>query len=330
MQSLVSQPAATSINIIHSFMRSFHGGSILIGVCLGAAITGILNSFMLTSFSSLVKQELSLPTMVTLQAETEPPKAPLFPDSCPSATISAFDKIYKTGMWWGKIQPLTAFYSNATLPSVRRKSASGKGSDLGIATSTSLRIIQKVIRDHNVTSMIDIPCGDANWIFDARETDSLKLYIGLDIVRAVIDVNKQRFAHHSNKIFRVWDGSICPLPRYVLGGKHDDRSVDLVHSRDVLQHLPLDQAVQFICNVFLSGARFFVTTTFPNGGNNNISGGDYYRNDLFSHPFNLMREGAACTPTHPRVEPDDTCVFDLTQPWIATWIKSKNCGGVLV
>jgi hypothetical protein len=251
----------------------------------------------------------------------------LVPDSCPSAAISAFDKIYKEGGWLAKIQPFTAFYSNATYPAVQRKSASGAGSDLGNATSTSLQIIQKVIVDHNVTGMIDLPCGDANWIFDARETDSLELYIGLDIVRAVIDVNNQLFAHHSNKQFRVWDGSKCPLPRYVLGGK--DRSVDLVHSRDVLQHLPLDQAIQFVCNVFLSGARFFVTTTFPKGRNKNIPMGEFYHNDLFSHPFNFKRDAAACTPTHPSMEPDDTCVFDLTQAWVTTWIKNKNCGGAL-
>jgi hypothetical protein len=303
-------------------MRSLHGGSFLVGVCIGAAITGMLAvGFLLF--------EKELPTAVTLQAETElldlgQPKLSLFPDSCPSATISAFDKIYETGMWNGKIQPLTAFYSNAALPAVVRKSASGPGSDLGHSTSTSLRILQKAIRDHNVTSMIDIPCGDVNWIFDAWETDSLKLYIGMDIVRAVIDANNQRLAHHSNKIFRVWDGSKCPMPRLV-DDHGEDRSVDLVHSRDVLQHLPLDEAVQFICNVLMSGARFFVTTTYPRGSNRNIRAGDWYQNNLFSDPFNLPRD-AACEPTHPESEPDHTCIFDLTQPWVTTWIKSKNCG----
>ena len=229
---------------------------------------------------------------------------------------------------------MKAFYSNAAFPAVPRKSASGEGSNLGPATVTSLRILQKVIRDYNITSMIDIPCGDANWIFDAWETDSLMLYIGLDNVRAVIDVNHQRFAHHANKEFRVWDGSNCPLPRYHVlgsssGGNAPPRSapVDLVHSRDVLQHLPLDQAVQFLCNVFMSGARFFVTTTYPNGDNSKISQGRNYRNDLFSHPFNLMRDETACTPTHPSVEDDETCVFDLTQPWVTTWIKNEKCGG---
>ena len=44
-----------------------------------------------------------------------------------------------------------------------RKSASGHGSDLGVATSESLRFLSDAIRQYNVTSMIDVPCGDANW-----------------------------------------------------------------------------------------------------------------------------------------------------------------------
>jgi hypothetical protein len=60
--------------------------------------------------------------------------------------------------------------------------------------------MQEVMRDDYVMSMIDVPCGDVrNWMFDSWETDSLKLCIQLGIVRAVVDVNKQRFEHHSNE-----------------------------------------------------------------------------------------------------------------------------------
>jgi hypothetical protein len=143
----------------------------------------------------------------------------------------------------------------------------------------------------------------------------------------------------SMKVFRHWDGTKCPLPKIVSGKV--ERSVDLVHARDVLQHLQLEQGLQFLCHVFQSGARVFVTTTFPdkniqegafslkNGDNKNIQEGEFYLNDLTAAPFNLPApkddSTVTCTPTHPLNELDDTCVYDLTQPWVAAWIAEKKC-----
>ncbi len=62
--------------------------------------------------------------------------------------------------------------------------------------------------------MVDVPCGDANWIFDSFETDALPMYVGLDITGLVIKVNKQRFAHHNNKQFHFWDALNCTLPTF--------------------------------------------------------------------------------------------------------------------
>jgi hypothetical protein len=32
--------------------------------------------------------------------------------------------------------------------------------------------------------MIDVPSGDVNWVLDSLETDTLPLYVGLDITSA--------------------------------------------------------------------------------------------------------------------------------------------------
>jgi hypothetical protein len=187
--------------------------------------------------------------------------------------------------------------------------------------------------------MIDLPCGDVNWILDSVETDLLELYVGLDIVKQVIDANAARLWHHSNKIFRHWDGAKCPLPKigFIRKGEHgvDDvqvRPADLVHSRDVLQHVTLDQGIAFLCNVFQSGARVFVTTSFPatdGAKNKEVKQGGFFRNDLTLEPYN-MPTSATCVMTHPDIEPDQTCVWDLTQPWVADWIAKKNCNALQV
>jgi hypothetical protein len=231
-----------------------------------------------------------------------------------------FDTIYEKGYWNGRMQTVEDFYNNADWPPKERKSASGQGSDLGDNTKLGLKVLRDAIRQYNVTTMIDIPCGDANWIFDSWETDSLELYIGLDIVKPVIEFNAKRLAHHLNKVFRHWDGTRCAFPRFDL--KQPYRSVDLVLSRDVLQHLSFRKGLDFLCNVFQSGARVFVTTTFPGGQNKDIKEGNFYRNDITKEPFSLLNV-TNCSRSHIKHEPDLTCVIDLAQRWVKDWIAEK-------
>jgi hypothetical protein len=208
-----------------------------------------------------------------------------------------------------------------------RISASGEGSKLGHETLTSLRILKETIQKYNISTMIDMPCGDVNWIFDSRATDSLQLYLGLDITEKVIAMNQIRFAHHSNKMFRHWDGVSCPLPKYQLFSPDDSSTslapFELVHSRDVVQHLPLAAGLQFFCTIFQSGAKVLVTTTYIGRKNRNIDIGRFYHNNLSLEPFNFPKDGVTCELTHPQHEGDSTCVYDLTQPWVQEYIRKK-------
>ena len=118
----------------------------------------------------------------------------IVPHRCESPIRGHFDKIYEKGTWASgtPLRKPSEFYSDAAWPpkEIRKPSASGAGSNLGHATETSLKIIKDTIATFNVKSMIDIPCGDTNWVFDSFETDSLPLYVGLDITGAVIELNK--------------------------------------------------------------------------------------------------------------------------------------------
>lgn len=254
-------------------------------------------------------------------------RAILIPDTCQtSPTMQKFDEIYAQRTWRKESALLEKedFYSNGQWPPRERRSASGPGSDLGKATTTSLQILRTAITQYEVSTMIDLPCGDANWIFDSWETDSLELYIGLDVVRAIVDRNAERLQHHSNKIFRLWDGTTCPLPKFQVGSTGPVRAADLVHSRDVLQHLSKQQGLAFLCGVFTSGARVFVSTSFPDGSNGgDIEAGAFVHMNLHAAPYNLPR--GTCQGTHPDHESDETCVYDLTQPWVKKWIAQKNC-----
>jgi hypothetical protein len=323
------KPVKRNSLTILSVFSILHYRSAIVGALLASSLilSALILSMLMNSHES---GSSAVDSLLAPSAGSGSSRMPILrPNTCPHVSkTSAFDKIYDKAEWGGPVQNASDFYSDAAWPPKKRGSASGPGSDLGYATQVSMQVLQGAIRRYNIRTMIDVPCGDANWIFDSLETDTMELYIGLDIVKRLVEVNAARLAHHSNKIFRHWDGAKCPFPKIVQGTV--ERAVDLVHARDVLQHLPLPQGIQFLCHVFQSGARVFVTTSFLGSKTNKaIHEGDFFHNDLTGAPFNLPAPKdntiVTCTLTHPTMERDHTCVYDLTQPWVADWIVEKKC-----
>jgi hypothetical protein len=93
--------------------------------------------------------------------------------------------------------------------------------------------------------------------------DTLPVYLGADVVRSVIELDTKRFQHHRNKHFIPWDFAACPIPKYVdnLGSCDDHgeakagaiKSFEVVHARDVIQHMPIEKGVQAVKNIMASG-----------------------------------------------------------------------------
>lgn len=201
---------------------------------------------------------------------------------------------------------------------------SGSGSDMGRATAQSLEFLRNVIPKYKIRTVVDAPCGDTTWIFHAWETESLAQYIGLDVVRAVIRLNSMRFAHHANKHFARWDFVACGIPQMQTRGGAVV-PVDMVHMRDVLQHLSVKSGMRAIKGVCAAGVRYLVTTTYNQtfaGGKRTLKDtktndkdavdGGWYPNNLALPPFNLPTP-LSCVQTHPHIEPDFTCLYDLLQ-----------------
>ena len=310
-------------------------------------------------------------------------------DAVAGERVSAFRQIYETkANPWIKedgLKPLQldSYYTQSDperlLP--RRHSASGHGSDLGDATATSLAFLRHVIQNYSVDTMIDVPCGDVNWQLETRATDALSGYVGLDIVASVAAFNERRFAHHSNKRFAAWDFAQCPLPQ--LRNASGTFAVDLVHSRDVFQHMRPASALRAIHHVVDSGARLFVATTFGPVGSRAavlppptfapqwppiyrapparqsrqttsrakhrsilgrraaedgaaaaeigdsptvLSEGGFAHVNLHARPF-VLPPPQACVPSHPRIEPDLTCLYVLSAEWKLAWQRRRRrCG----
>jgi hypothetical protein len=152
------------------------------------------------------------------------------------------------------------------------ESRSGQGSDM-IQTEVIRRALPNLIRQFSVTTMLDAPCGDFNWM----KTINLDVnYMGGDIVATLIENNNRQYAS-SSRCFRILDVCRDELP-----------TVDLVLCRDLLVHLSFDDAMRALTNFQRSGSRYLLTTTFSDRqANDNVQTGQWRPLNLRLTPFNL-------------------------------------------
>ena len=167
-------------------------------------------------------------------------------------------------------QVFTAIYSANSWGN--EESVSGSGSTMA-ATRYLVAELNVLLRRYQIKSLLDIPCGDFNWMQQA-DLSGIE-YTGADIVDELISTNQQRFPERS---FQVLNLISDPLP-----------CVDLVLCRDCLFHLPDAQVVQALQNIRNSGSRFLLTTTFTWRSVPNKEGrlGGWRRINLELPPFNL-------------------------------------------
>lgn len=173
----------------------------------------------------------------------------------PDAT---FKEIYKTNHW----------KSN--------ESVSGTGSDHE-QTKTILKEIDKLIDNLGIQTVLDIPCGDFNWMQKVN-LNNVK-YVGADIVDELINNNIDKY-ERKNKIEFIQKNLINdPLPKS-----------DIIINRDCLVHLSFDDIFKCIRNIKGSGCKYLLTSTFPKHKvNYNINTGDWRPINLEKSPFKFPK-----------------------------------------
>jgi SAM-dependent methyltransferase len=124
---------------------------------------------------------------------------------------------------------------------------SGGGSTVEYTRATR-GILQQVIRDYGITSMLDAGCGDLGWlpVFLESAPPGFR-YIGVDIVPDLVEQHQRAHPQHE---FIAADLVVDAVPR-----------CDLIVCRDVVQHLPIADARRVLANFSRSGARYLLTTT---------------------------------------------------------------------
>ena len=172
-----------------------------------------------------------------------------------------FELIYKTNFWSSK------------------ESVSGLGSEYK-NTINIRKELTNLIKEYNIESILDAPCGDFNWI-QSILNKNLK-YIGGDIVKKLIDKNNNIYKDE-NINFISLDITTDKLPQ-----------VDLMICRDCLYHFSYEDIFKFFENFINSNIRLLLTTSHYFSDkfffkNKNILTGDYREIDLFSEPFNFKK-----------------------------------------
>src|SRR5437764_15473788 len=94
---------------------------------------------------------------------------------------SVFTEIYRKNIWGGI-------------------SRSGPGSDL-LQTKEIRLEFPKLFREFQISSILDIPCGDFYWLKEIN-MDSLS-YTGADIVDEIITANKKKYQKENRKFVKL-------------------------------------------------------------------------------------------------------------------------------
>lgn len=127
-----------------------------------------------------------------------------------------------------------------------KKHPCGPGSTL-IYTENLRQQLPLILKKYDITSMIDIPCGDFSWMNGVLFPKNFK-YIGADIVDFLIEDNREKY---SGKEFQVIDITKDNIP-----------DVDLLFCRDCLLHLSNENIIKTFQNIKRSNIKYIMMSNW--------------------------------------------------------------------
>lgn len=154
------------------------------------------------------------------------------------------------------------------------ESISGTGSEL-IQTKHLILELNKLIDDYNINSILDLPCGDFNWMKHVKFKNIN--YIGADIVEKLVENNNLKYSNNDNIIFKNIDIIEDSLPH-----------VDLIIVRDCFIHFSFKDIYKAIKNIKDSNSKYLLSTSFVDClTNEDIITGSYRKLNLLKPPFSF-------------------------------------------
>jgi hypothetical protein len=141
--------------------------------------------------------------------------------------------------------------------------------------------LPKLFQAHQVTSVLDAPCGDFNWMASVLKSLPNINYTGGDIVEPLIAENRSKFESERIKFIQL-DITRDKLPE-----------ADLMIVRDCLIHLSFSDMLLFFKNFCASNIKFLLVGSHnsnAHGVNKQIKTGEHRYVDLFQAPINFQQQ----------------------------------------
>ena len=158
---------------------------------------------------------------------------------------STFEHVYASAAWT---------HGDANVP------LSGSGSTIE-GTSSTRAAIMRVISEHKIRSLVDIPCGDLTWMpqLFPRFRENNVTYTGIDIVPSLIEKHRTRYPHLR---FQQLDYAKNELPV----------EAELIFNREALQHINFYDVFLALHHFSLTRkGRYLLTTSYEYEENNNFN-----------------------------------------------------------
>jgi len=156
-----------------------------------------------------------------------------------------------------------------------KESISGPGSSVK-QTEKIIDEINRIVTELNISSILDVPCGDFNWI---RYIDFSKInYTGGDIVEDLVLKNIEKYK--TDKI------NFCKIDLL----EDNLPPSDVLITRDCFVHFSYNHIYLSLKNIKKSNCKYLITTTFVKHTiNYDIVTGDWRPINLENQPFNFPK-----------------------------------------
>ena len=156
-----------------------------------------------------------------------------------------------------------------------KKHPCGPGSTFGYTENLRLNL-GNFLKKHNITSMVDAPCGDYSWM-SVTDLPSIQEYIGGDIVDFLIEANQAKYPNH---VFKQIDLTQDTLP-----------DVDLLFCRDCLLHLSFKDIDKVFKNISRSNIKYVLLSNWYEDAENSrdIQTGEARYINFLESPYNFAQ-----------------------------------------
>lgn len=140
-----------------------------------------------------------------------------------------------------------AEWDRYTASQAGQESVCGPGSTLEF-TEALRAWLPTLLKRYQVSSIIDAPCGDANWM--SHTTIGRRPYLGLDVQQTLIQRNRVRDPGRRFEHLNLLTATEIP-------------HADLIICRDFFAHIPQPQIQHVLALFRRSGAHYLLATNFP-------------------------------------------------------------------